>query len=101
MADDQRYSELVPSAELSRLSAAMDLMDRHVDLGPRYHKLITESQQQLAATDVRLTQARGIAKKLMVLAKASGDDLRAALTETEHRTLDAGLTQADELVYQR
>jgi len=97
---DQRSLELVPTSELSRLSAAMNLMDHHVDLGPRYHKLITESQQQLAGTDVRLSQARGIAKKLMVLAKASGDELRHGLTDTEAEVLDAGLAQADELVYQ-
>jgi|GEM_PF-3333424 len=97
---DQRSLELVPTSGLSRLSAAMNLMDHHVDLGPRYHKLITESQQQLADTEVRLSQARGIAKKLMVLAKASGDDLRSNLTASEADTLDAGLAQADELVYQ-
>jgi len=99
--EDQRYLELVPTSELSRISTAMELMDRHVDLGPRYHKLITESRQQLTGTEVRLTQARGIAKKLMVLAKASGDDLRNRLSDTENSTLDAALEQADELVYQR
>ena len=94
------YFELVPTAELGRLAAAMQLVDSHADLGAR-RRLVDDSQRQLAGEQVRLTQARGIAKKLMVLVKACGDDLRGKLNETQRDTLDAGLTQADELVFHR
>lgn len=95
------YYELVPTAELTRLAAAMQLVDSHADLNRRYRRLVDDSQQQLAHEQVRLSQARGMAKKLMVLVKACGADLRDNLTDTERDTLDAGLTQADELVYHR
>lgn len=99
MADDP-YFELVPTAELSRLAAAMGVVDSRADLGAR-RRLVDDSQRQLAAEEVRLTQARGIAKKLMVLVKACDDQLRGKLTDAERDALDAGLEQANELVYNR
>lgn len=89
----------VATAELSRLAAALDVVDARAELNHRYRKLITDSRQALAARQVRLTQARGIGKKLMVLVKAAGPEFRTALDETEAAAIDAGLAQADELVY--
>ena len=77
----------------------MRVLDQHAELNRRYRKLVDESQQQLAADEVRLTQARGMAKKLMVLVKAAGEDMRGQLSTAERDALDAGMTQANELVY--
>lgn len=96
---DQPYVEHVATAELDRLAAALRIVDQHAQLNHRYRKLVDESKQQLTAERVRLTQARGMAKKLMVLVKAAGDELRESLDAPERDTLDAGLAQADELVY--
>lgn len=96
---DDPYYELVATTELDRLAAAMRLVEQYNELNHRYQRLIAESRRQLDSERVRLTQARGMAKKLMVLTKASGDDLRDKLDPTQRDTLDAGLAQADELVY--
>lgn len=94
------YFQHVAMADLSRLAAAMQLVAHRADLGAR-QRLVDDSQHQLAAEQIRLTQARGIAKKLMVIVNACGDDLRGKLTDVEERTLDDGLSQATELVFDR
>lgn len=96
---EQPHVETMPTADLSRLAAAMRVLDQHAELNRRYRKLVDDSQQQLAADEVRLTQARGMAKKLMVLVKAAGEDMRGQLSTAERDALDAGMTQANELVY--
>lgn len=96
---EQPYVDHVPTAELGRLAAALHVVEEHAELNHRYNKLISESQRQLAGQRVRLTQARGIAKKLMVLVRAGGDELRGKLSTTEGETLDAGMAEANELVY--
>ncbi|MDR7302426.1 hypothetical protein [Haloactinomyces albus] len=89
----------MPTAELSRLAEALTVVDRHAELNHRYRKLIHDSRTLLANEDVRLTQARGMAKKLMVLVRAAGTDFRETLAPRNREVLDAGLAQADELVY--
>nr|WP_218862689.1 hypothetical protein [Actinopolyspora biskrensis] len=81
------------------MERAMDVVDRHAELNHRYRKLIHDSREMLAAPDVRLTQARGMGKKLMVLVRAAGEGFREALPAEQRAELDAGLTQADDLVY--
>lgn len=93
------YHARMPTAELSRLAGALTVVDRHAELNHRYRKLIHDSRQLLGGGDVRLTQARGMAKKLMVLVRAAGTDFRAGLGSHDRDALDAGLAQADELVY--
>lgn len=93
------YFVPVATAELTRLSSALDVLDQHAQLNHRYRKLITDSREILAAERIRLTQARGIAKKLMVLVKAAGPDFRTILNASDREALEAGLTQADELIY--
>lgn len=97
--EEDPYHVRVPTADLSRLAEALTVVDEHAELNHRYRKLIHDSRQQLAADDVRLTQARGMAKKLMVLVRASGQDFREGLTAADRDVLDAGLAQADELVH--
>lgn len=93
------YHVQIATARLSRLTAALDVVDAHAELNHRYRRLITDSRTALSGEEVRLTQARGIAKKLMVLVKAAGVDFADQLPAAERRTLDAGLAQADQLVY--
>jgi hypothetical protein len=88
----------VATVGLSRLAKALDVLSVHADLNHRYRKLIHDSRLVLGAEKIRRTQARGIAKKLLVLAKAAGPDFRAALATTDRDLLDAGLAQADELI---
>ena len=95
------YQVRVPAAELSRLAEALAVVDQHAELNHRYRKLIHDANQVLGESDMRLTQARGVAKKLLVLVKASGPDFRTTLTQAETDTLDAGLSQADDLIQQR
>ncbi len=90
----------VATAELSRLANALAVVDQHAELNQRYRKLIRDSGQVLAGSDIRLTQARGIAKKLLVLVKAAGPDFRTTLAPAEVEVLDVGLSQADELIRQ-
>lgn len=93
------YHVQVDTARLSRMSAALDVVDEHAELNHRYRRLITDSRHAMSGETVRLTQARGIAKKLMVLVKAAGTDFADRLPAAERRTLTEGLEQADELVY--
>jgi hypothetical protein len=92
------YCVPVATATLSHLASALDVVDAHAGLNYRYRRLIDDSRHVLDAAEIRQTQARGIAKKLMVLVKAAGQDFRAELTTSERNLLDAGLAQADELV---
>lgn len=94
------FEQQVASASLGRLAAALDVVDERAELNHRYRKLITDSRAALAAPQVRLTQARGIGKKLLVLVKAAGPDFRSGLAEAEQAALDAGLAQANELIYE-
>ena len=93
------YHVLVATSELARLSGALDVVER-ADFNDRYRKLISDSRELLAQEQVRLTQARGIAKKLMVLSRRAGEDFHAGLDEPSTAQLRAGLDQADELVYE-
>jgi len=93
------YYVLVATADLARLSEALDVVER-ADFNDRYRKLISDSRELLAQEQVRLTQARGIAKKLMVLSRRPGADFHAGLDEAGAALLRAGLDQADELVYE-
>ncbi|MBA8827066.1 hypothetical protein FHX42_004450 [Saccharopolyspora lacisalsi] len=97
--EEDPYFVRVTTAELSRLAEALNVVDEHAELNHRYRKLIHDSRQQLDAEEVRLTQARGMAKKLMVLVRAAGQGFRDDLGAAERASLDAGLSQADELVY--
>ncbi|MCI2417071.1 hypothetical protein MOQ72_06515 [Saccharopolyspora sp. K220] len=92
------YSVLVSTAELADLASALDVVDGHGDLNDRYRKLIADSRRTLAADEIRLTQARGLAKRLMVLVKAAGPNFREALPDEARAELDRGLAQANELV---
>ncbi len=94
------YEEAVATSELARLANALDVVDRRAELNHRYRKLIHDSRALLAQQQVRLTQARGIAKKLMVLVRAAGSDFREQLDEQQARAIDDGLAQANELVYE-
>ncbi|GAA2809838.1 hypothetical protein [Saccharopolyspora taberi] len=93
------YFVQVATGELADLLGALDVV-AGADLNDRYRKLITDSRRALEAEQIRLTQARGIAKRLMVLVKAAGPDFRDGLDEPARRALDAGLTQADSLVHE-
>jgi len=93
------YRVLVATSELGRLSGALDVVERAA-FNDRYRKLITDSREQLAQREIRLTQARGIAKKLMVLSRRAGADFHAGLDEPSTAQLRAGLDQANELVYE-
>lgn len=93
------YQVRVPTDRLCPLERALDVVDRHAELNHRYRKLIHDSREMLAASDVRLTQARGMAKKLMVLVRAAGEGFRETLSPEQRAELEAGLTQADDLVY--
>ncbi|SFT59438.1 hypothetical protein SAMN04487904_104122 [Actinopolyspora lacussalsi subsp. righensis] len=93
------YQLRVRTARLSPLAEAFEVVDRYAEINHRYRKLIHDSREMLAATDVRLTQARGMGKKLMVLVRAAGSDFRERLPQEQRHLLDAGLRQADDLVY--
>lgn len=83
------------------MAAALAVVDEHAEINHRYRKLLHDSQQLLASEEIRLTQARGIAKKLMVLVKAAGPGFRGELSVAEDTAVTAGLDQARELVYDR
>ncbi|QGK71567.1 hypothetical protein GIY23_20435 [Allosaccharopolyspora coralli] len=89
---------LVATADLDGLAGAFTVLDTHAELNHRYRKLIEDSYAQLAAERVRLTQARGMAKKVQVLVRAAGPEFRDTLGEPERTALDAGLTQAETLI---
>lgn len=78
----------------------MQILDAHADINHRYRKLIHESLRDLDKQHVRLTLARGIAKRLIVLSRAAGAAVREQLTAGEAETLDTALAKADRLVYQ-
>ncbi|WP_433870339.1 hypothetical protein [Saccharopolyspora sp. CA-218241] len=92
-------TESWPTSELSALSAALDVVAEHAGLNHRYRKLIAASRAELDAERVRTTQARGIAKRLLVLVKAAGPDFAGELPADAARDLRAGLDQADVLVH--
>lgn len=83
------------------MAGALDVLDRHAELNHRYRKLLHESREVLAAERIRLTQARGVAKRLMVLARAARPELPEDLGPGQRAALQDGLSQADELVYRR
>lgn len=91
------YHVLVATSGLARLSGALDVVER-ADFNDRYRKLISDSRELLGQERIRLTQARGIAKKLMVLSRRAGEDFHAGLDGPSTAQLRAGLDQADELV---
>ncbi|GAA0504924.1 hypothetical protein GCM10011581_33350 [Saccharopolyspora subtropica] len=93
------YRTQIATAELQELAGALAVVAAHADLNHRYRKLITDSQRLLATPRIRLTQARGIAKKLMVLAKAAGPDFRAHLPAPAAAEFAAGMSRADALVF--
>ncbi|MDV6014671.1 hypothetical protein F8178_19615 [Haloechinothrix sp. LS1_15] len=82
------------------MAQLLRLLDEHAELNHRYRKLITESLRTLEAERIRLTQARGIAKRLIVLVRAAGPELRSRLNEQESQVVDRGLAQANELTYE-
>lgn len=86
------------TSELSDLAEALRIIDSRADLNHRYRRLLDDARQVLTSTEIRVTQARGIAKKLLVLTKAAGPDLPAGLAADERERLDAGLTQAHALI---
>lgn len=93
------YQAGVDTRELARLARAMQIIDEQAELNHRYRKLVRESRQVLDTEQIRLTQARGVAKKLMVLAKAAGSSLTERLPRADRDALAAGLAEADELVH--
>lgn len=93
------YETMISTSGLGRMARALDVVDEHAELNHRYRRLIAESRQTLRSEQIRLTQARGVAKKLMVLVKAGGEQFRCVLEPTAQHTVDDGLAQADELVY--
>ncbi|CAM06045.1 hypothetical protein A8924_7243 [Saccharopolyspora erythraea NRRL 2338] len=92
------YFVLVETSELGGLVGALDVVDERAELNHRYRKLIADSRQVLEGPRVRLTQARGIAKRLMVLVKAAGPGFADGLGERERAALEEGLAQAESLV---
>jgi hypothetical protein len=93
------YFVLVSTAELADLTSALAVVDSHAELNHRYRKLIADSRQTLADREIRLTQARGLAKRLMVLVKAAGPTFRDELPDAARAALDSGLAQANALVF--
>jgi hypothetical protein len=94
------YHIAVPTSSLSPLRDALEVLDQHAELNHRYRKLIEESREVLAAEEIRLTQARGIAKRLLVLVKAAGPDFAGELEASERSRLRSGLDQGDDLIRQ-
>ena len=92
------YRTTVATSDLDRLSVALDVVDQHAELNHRYRKLLHDSRQVLASSEIRLTQARGVAKKLLVLVKAAGPAMRSGLRAEDDAAVDAGLAQADDLI---
>jgi hypothetical protein len=93
------YFVLVSTAELADLAGALNVVDGHAELNHRYRKLIADSRQTLAGREIRLTQARGLAKRLMVLVKAAGPNFHDELPDKPRAALDAGLAQANALIF--
>lgn len=93
------YFVQVETAELADLTRALELLDSHADLNHRYRKMLDESRQLLAEPQIRLTQARGLAKRLMVLIKAAGPGFPDTLAADARETLSAGEAKANDLVF--
>jgi hypothetical protein len=93
------YFVQVETSELADLTRALELLDSRADLNHRYRKMLDESRQLLTADQIRLTQARGLAKRLMVLIKAAGPDFPATLDDEAREILRAGEAKADDLVF--
>ncbi|RKT85003.1 hypothetical protein SAMN05421805_108254 [Saccharopolyspora antimicrobica] len=93
------YFVQVDTAELADLGRAFDVVDQHAELDHRYRKMLADSQRTLTAAEVRLTQARGLAKRLLVLIKAAGPDFPDALPAAARTALDAGSAQANALIF--
>ncbi|WP_235874890.1 hypothetical protein [Saccharopolyspora aridisoli] len=93
------YFVQVETSELADLTRALELLDSRADLNHRYRKMLDESRQLLTADQIRLTQARGLAKRLMVLIKAAGPDFPGTLEHESREILRAGETKADDLVF--
>ncbi|SDU66440.1 hypothetical protein SAMN04489733_7941 [Amycolatopsis keratiniphila] len=80
------------------MAHAITMVEDHADLNHRYQALIDDSHVVLSSDQIRLTQARGLAKRLVVLVKAADTELQAELTKTQRDVIDAGLSQADALI---
>ncbi|SFS44838.1 hypothetical protein [Saccharopolyspora flava] len=93
------YHVQVATTDLEDLARALELLDARADLNDRYRKMLHESQALLNEPQIRLTQARGLAKRLMVLIKAAGPDFPDTLGRQERDTLTAGTEKADDLVF--
>lgn len=93
------YSAQIATSDLAELDRALELLGEHADLNHRYRKMLDESRELLAQPQIRLTQARGLAKRLMVLIKAAGEDLPEQLPADTRAELDAGRRRADSLVF--
>ncbi|GAA2330160.1 hypothetical protein GCM10009854_01190 [Saccharopolyspora halophila] len=96
--EDPYYVQIATS-DLAELARALEILDEHADLNHRYRKMLDESRQMLSADEVRLTQARGLAKRLMVLLKAAGQEFPDALNGELRTALDAARDRADSLVF--
>lgn len=90
------YTTLVDTSRLEPLAAALRALDEHAELNHRYRKMLTETRELLRTPEIRLTQARGAAKRLVVLCRAAG-----AVDEFPGHAADAvraGQEQADSLI---
>lgn len=90
------YTTQVDTRRLEPLAEALRALDEHAELNHRYRKMLTETRELLTAPEIRLTQARGAAKRLVVLCRAAGpvDEFPAYAADA----LRAGQEQADELI---
>ncbi|KAA5833371.1 hypothetical protein ABT337_19655 [Saccharopolyspora hirsuta] len=93
------YFVQVSTAELADLRRALEVVDQHAELDHRYRRMLADSQRTLTAEEIRLTQARGLAKRLLVLVKAAGPDFRSTLPAAAQAALDTGSAQANALIY--
>lgn len=91
----------IATSGLVPLSSALRVLEARAELNHRYRRLIDESLATLSAGHIRRTQARGVAKKVVVLARTAGPGLRSTLAVAERDALDAGVAQAEELISQQ
>nr|WP_228046570.1 hypothetical protein [Saccharopolyspora sp. HNM0983] len=78
------------------LARALRALDEHAELNHRYRAMLTESRELLAAPEIRLTQARGLAKRLVVLCRAAGPVAEFPAHAAD--ALRAGQQQAESLI---